>query len=301
MRPWLAAALEKARGLQPHPHLKKRFLLGLAVSAIVLSGWLIFLRRLPEPNVWAELKATSGYVAFRVTQPDFAAFRVEGLRAGTLEPGWICVDGLVEPKPGVWVEYRRGGPKQLLIKITPPDPDGVAATIPGTKTPLNGEIHLTLDPKSCPKGEAPTRLPIFGPAVFGHQPEPATASGQPPGALLKGEIEVYALASRDLVLGMTFPSLVYLLSSFDLPPGATVCADVKRDREGANPTTSCALLQDSGSAEEEALRSWIGVATPAVSNNGFDVAATTTAPGTDPRIALHPRQGLRAAHRSRRA
>jgi len=49
------------------------------------------------------------------------------------------------PLAGAWVEYRRGGPKELTIQIHPPAHGGVSATIPGDKgvaLPMSGGAQL---------------------------------------------------------------------------------------------------------------------------------------------------------------
>ncbi len=116
-----------------HPHFRGRLFLGGGVSLFVFVGYLMFLHRLPEPKVWVGLKTTTEYAAFRVTQPDLTAFSVGGMSASSLNEGKHCVDGLVAPKAGAWLVYRRGGPKELSILIDPPADGGVTATIPGDK------------------------------------------------------------------------------------------------------------------------------------------------------------------------
>jgi hypothetical protein len=201
------------------------------------------------------------------------------MSASSLNEGKHCVDGLVAPKAGAWLVYRRGGPKELSILIDPPADGGVTATIPGDKgaaLSMTGGVQLVLD-KSC-VGDPPTRLPILGPAVFGHQLELSKAGGLPPGLLLKGVVDVYALAAQLNLPFIDSPSSVYLLSSFELPPGSVICGDVAKDRAPESKSADCHGLGDQARVDDS-LRIWSGVATPAVFNNGFDIAATATAPG----------------------
>lgn len=279
MREALVSFWSACKQFFAHPHVKGRLFLGAVVSLFVCVGYLLFLYFLPEPRVWVGLKTTTEYAAFRVTQPDLVAFGVGGMSASSLDQGRRCVDGVVAPKAGAWVEYRRGGPKELSIQIHPPANGESSATIPGDKgtaLPLTGGVQLVLD-KTC-RGDPPTRLPILGPAVFGHQPEPTKANGLQPGILLKGVVDVYALAQEHLLL-MKFPSSVYLLSSFELPPGSVICADTAREMAPESQSADCHGLGEQSRDDDRGLRNWVGVVTPSVFNNGFDIAATATAAG----------------------
>ena len=83
------------------------------------------------------------------------------------------------------------------------------------------------DPK-C-KGKIPTQLPIWGAARFGDQTHPPGLNGDlVPSFLSQGTVTVFARAHENL-LGIKFPSLVYKVNSFDIPPGAVVSTENKNE------------------------------------------------------------------------
>jgi len=275
------AVSRRVRALMSNRHVQARF--GAAIVAFLI--YLLWLRLLPLPPHWTALKATSEYVGYRVIDPDASTLRVGGMFGaviGEQSRDLGCVNAIVTPAQGTWVEYRRGGKDQLTISIEPfaKGPTANMAASGGDGGPVVGKLQLTLDP-SCP-GVAPNRFPISGPAAFGEELARPGATGElPPGLLLKATVDVYALALQR-VLMITLPEVVYSVMSFDVPPGVVVCADAHADQTlGEAPRlpspgrpASAATPPD---VAADSVIAWNGAAF--ASDGGFEISAATNAPG----------------------
>jgi hypothetical protein len=253
-------------------------ILGIVVFLVVGGLWFAFLALLPEPRTWAGLSATSEYVGYRVIKPSFVAFHAGQMRLVTPSIAKKrCVDGLVEPQMGAYVEYRRGDKATYEISITPKEGASAAKIYfePDKPTEISEALTLVRD-DDCKGGLEPSGLPIFGPAVFGSYTRAATSSGVRPVWLLKGAVRIYALAQRKITW-MSFPPAIYLLSEFDLPAGAVLCGTGDQEQSG-RPENCDASGPGPAPADGVALPYWTGTASPAPFDNGFDVAATSSAP-----------------------
>jgi hypothetical protein len=249
--------------------------------------YLLWVWLLPIPPHWTALKATSEYVGYRVIDPDASTLRVGGMFGAVIgdhSRDLGCVDVIVTPAQSAWVEYRRGGKDLLTISIEP-FANGPAANMTrggGGDGPIVGKLQLTLD-TACP-GAAPNRFPISGPAAFGEELAQSGAAGElPPNLLLKATVDVYALALQRLLM-FKFPEVVYSVMTFDVPPGVVVCADAHVDQTlGEPPKLPCpgrpGRASEPPDAAEDSAVAWHGTAFPAASSNGFEIAASTNAPG----------------------
>jgi hypothetical protein len=244
-----------------HPHVRHRLRYGTVTVIIVLGLYTAFLLTLPKPNTWVALKTTAEVLSFHAIKPDLAAFHVSGMSADSLDEKdklHGCIDAILTPAKDAKIEYRRGDDDFFRIIIDPPKP-GELSLILREKSKgyaarsLTGSVVLTA--KDDCDGDAPKRLPIWGPAKFGEEVKPAGASGEiVPGMLLNGTIEVYAHAHERLI-GIPFPASVYSVVTFDLPPGSVL---------SSGPLEAS---QDEGT--------WTGVAIVSSDGTGFDVEATS--------------------------
>ena len=106
-----------------HPYIRKRTILALLIVAGAVALYIAIISMVPEPRTWVTVKATSEYIGFRAANSDLATMRVRGMVARSTSPDDKlegCVDAIVSPAQGAWVEYRRGGPEYLRIVIDPP-------------------------------------------------------------------------------------------------------------------------------------------------------------------------------------
>jgi hypothetical protein len=241
--------------------LSVRFLLPLVGFLCLCGLYLLFLWTLPLPRIFVVLAAKSESVAYRVINSDFAAMHIAGMKAASVD-GSIntCLDAIVTPTLGTRVEYRRGDDDHFVITLDPTEPNGIAAILPeGTNATklrqLKGSVVFTAA-KAC-GDSTPTRLPIWGLAEFGEEMHPPGLNGEiAPGLLTEGTLSVYGHAHERL-LGFTFPAIVYLVTSFDLPAGSVLSAKEPDGRLSASP--------------------WTGIARVVTDETGFDVAATSEA------------------------
>ncbi len=136
-----------------------------------------------------------------------------------------CIEAVVTPKLGSQIEYRRGDDKYFRITIDPPSEGGIAYWLH-----FNGEVTREFSQTvifeatdECP-GHKPMRLTIWGPAQFGDILRPPSQDGTiVPAALITGKVAIYARA-HDRLLGLPFPPSIYLVNSFELPPGSVLSA-----------------------------------------------------------------------------
>jgi hypothetical protein len=240
-------------------HITRRAAYGLVIVAVVFCIYLIFLWTLPLPNTWVALDTTTEVVSFRAVNPNFATFRVSGMIAQTLDGKLnACSDAIVTPGNNVKVQYRRESEEffRIIVGPAPLGEDTLTmreASDTAAKS-LRDTVVFTAN-KEC-MGTSPRRLPIWGPAEFGEQLRPAGPSGEMgSGMMLGGTLEVYAHA-QDRLFGFAFPSSVYSVMAFKLPPGAV-------------------LASDAPSADQS---TWTGVAAISKDGTGFKVAATSNTP-----------------------
>jgi hypothetical protein len=241
--------------------LSARFLLPLAGFLILCGLYVLFVWTLPLPRIFVVLAAKSESLAYRVINSDFAAMHIVGMKAASVD-GAInhCLDAIVTPTLGTRVEYRRGDDDTFVITLDPAEPNAISASLPeGTSAAklreLKGSVVFTAS-KAC-GDTTPKRLPIWGLAEFGEEMHPPGLTGDiAPGLLTEGTLSVYGHA-HDRLLGFKFPSIVYLVTSFDLPAGAVLAAKEPDGRLSASP--------------------WTGIARVLSDETGFDVAATTEA------------------------
>jgi hypothetical protein len=236
--------------------------LGLAVAALlIVSGlYALFLWTLPPPAVSVVLTAKTESLAYRVINSDMAAIHISGMKGASLD-GLIsgCVDAVLTPTVGTRVEYRRGNADQFSITLDPAEGNAVAAYLHNGNSAKNRSVSGSLVfsiAKAC--GETtPIRLPIWGPTEFGEVMHPPDASGEmAPGLLTQGTLSIYGRAHERL-LGLKFPALVYLVTSFDLPAGSVLSNKGNDGKLGESP--------------------WTGVARVIDDESGFDIAASTDA------------------------
>lgn len=272
-----------------HPYIRKRTILALLIVAGAVALYIAIISMVPEPRTWVTVKATSEYIGFRAANSDLATMRVRGMVARSTSPDDKlegCVDAIVSPAQGAWVEYRRGGPEYLRIVIDPPANGKIAARLlEAGKEPADLRGSVTFANNAACKDPTPTRFPIWGPATFGEEARPPGYSGLPrPGALMKAAVNVYARAQEKL-LGFSFPGAIYSVMTFDAPPGAVLCADhVRAERRSVDAPTCPASHEAEAPAVGDALdadnlKTWTGVATPASPATGFELEATSNAPG----------------------
>jgi hypothetical protein len=205
-------------------HWRKRLIVisGLFVAGVVLYTG--FVLTLPAPNLWVGFRATSESLSFRVINPEMAAFRISGMRGTSVDGRFsACVDAMITPKAGARMSYRRGDEKYYQITIDAPESGAETLTIRDRGKPasvLRGNVIFAAA-EEC-SGSVPKRLPVWGPAEFGEEVRPANVFGIiVPGSLIEGTIEVFAHA-QDRLLGLSFPSVVYSVTTFNVPPGSVL-------------------------------------------------------------------------------
>jgi hypothetical protein len=87
------------------------------------------------------------------------------------------------------------------------------------------------------------------------------------------------------LLMFTFPEVVYSVMTFEVPPGVVVCADAHADQTfGESPKLPCPgrptrVVSAPPDVAADSMVAWFGAAFPAASTNGFEIAASTNAPG----------------------
>ena len=229
----------------------------LSILAVTTVAYAIFLLTLPRPTIWASLKATSESIAFRAVNPELAVFHISGVRAFTHDNSLTgCVNGVIIPKAGARIEYRKGEGGFSRVVIDPPKNEEVSFTFRSFEPELVikgvvGSVVFIAD-GACP-GKAASRLPIWGPAEFGELVRSADETGaSKPGMLVKATIEVYAY-SQERLLGIRFPASIYPVTSFEVPAGAVLTSLV-----GLNSNDI-----------------WSGVAVASNDNQGFSVIASS--------------------------
>jgi hypothetical protein len=229
------------------------------VGVAVLGGYAWFLWALPQARISVVLSASSESVAYRVIDSDMSVMHLFGLRATAIDGSVsACADMVVTPALGARVEYRRGDDDHYSVTIDPRDPAATTAFLrekDGKSRPVKGSIVFA-SAKAC-GDDKPQRLPIWGPAEFGEELRPPGVSGDvAPGILVSGTISVYGRAHERL-LGLHFPPVTYLVSSFDLPAGSVLSA---KEPDGTLSDTA-----------------WTGLATTNNDDPGFTIAASTDA------------------------
>jgi hypothetical protein len=234
----------------------------LSVSLIAFLGlaYLTFILTLPPPDIWVTLAGSSESLSFTVFNPEMAAFRANGMRAVAIDSDFnACVDAVVVPKSGSRIEYRRGDNSYFRITLDPPPTETSAATIKSlvqaaTTAAPAGSLILSADP-TCP-GTPSVRLPIWGRASFGEESRPIGPSGDiVPGIMTNAKLSVFA-RSHSRLLGLAFPSVVYPVTSFEIPAGS-VLELPKSDKQSS------------------VLEIWDGLAIVDKLRSGFQIEATT--------------------------
>ena len=241
----------------------RRMCLSLGLLGFLGVGYLVFILTLPRPDTWVTLTTNSESISFTVTNPDMAAFRANGMRAVSIEGSLDdCIDAFVLPKKGARVEYRRGDDGYFRITIDPSRPGDPAASLRSLKKdnpipPPSGSLILTAS-LACP-GSPPVRLPIWGIASFGEEPRPVGPSGEiAPGIMIEAKLSVFA-RSHARLLGIGFPSVVYPVTSFELPAGSVLGFPGPID-------------------DASGLPEWNGLAFLDKQKRGFQIEATTRSP-----------------------
>ena len=222
----------------------------------MVAAYAVFLWLLPPTDVVVILVAKTESVTFEVADAGRAAFRVTGMRLGGRDGA--CRDGVVTPRAGSRVEYRRGGPDYFHITVNPAggETEAVELIEPGAAegTPMRGSVVFSAE--GCP-GTPAAIYPVAGPAQFGEPARSVDGTGRiTPGALGSGAVSVFA-RSHARLLGFTFPRLIYRVTSFDLPPGSRL--STLEQGVGAEDTT------------------WLGSLRVGASQDGFTVEASTSA------------------------
>jgi hypothetical protein len=250
-----------AEMLLPRRRMHRKITTGLVILILVGALYALFLWTLPRAKFWVSLTATSESVKFRVVNPDFAVIHISGMEAHSSDPKAKltgCVAGVVTPANGSSIEYRRGSDDFFKITIDSRfgSPNGTVFRFrPAAQNSMPFEVTAATEfraKKDC--GTPPARLPIWGPAKFGDRLSAPGESGDvTPGLLSEGTIEVYAHA-HDWLLGIKFPSSVYSVQTFDLPPGSVL------------------------TAVDDAAENWIGTASVPSDGNGFEIRASTMSP-----------------------
>jgi hypothetical protein len=261
-------ALRSRRGLlvsamlSRRSHVRHRLQYGTALVAVAVGLYAGFLWMLPQPRTWVTLKTTAEFLRFKAIKPDLTAFHAVGMWAVSLDDKDElngCVDAVVTPGQDARVEYRRGGDDFFRIIVDPPK-QGEPSLLLQEKSKgyaaksVAGNVVFTAN-DDC-DGDAPKRLPIWGPTEFGEELKPAGPAGEiAPGMLINGTIEVYAHAQERLI-GISFPASVYSVMTFDLPPGSVLRSGIPSEDEGT----------------------WTGAAIVSAHGTGFDVEATSNTP-----------------------
>jgi hypothetical protein len=181
---------------------------------------------IPPARISVVLSARSEFVRVLAINPEFAAFRVAGMKALTGDESLNgCIDAIVTPQAGARVEYRRGDDKYFRIKVEGPSSGGPAFLLRTTSAePRELFQSVVFEAADDCAGDLPNRLPIWGPAQFGDilRP-PGIKGGITPGMLYDGKLSVYARA-HDHLIGISFPPSIYLVNSFELPTGSVISA-----------------------------------------------------------------------------
>lgn len=261
-----------------------RHSLGALVVLALLSGYAFFLWTLPPSQISVVLSGHAEYARYRVINPEFATIRIAGMRAeggGSLHGR--CVDAVVTPARGASVEYRRGDDKYYRIGIRPATGSQTAFSLRESgaerREVRDGVVfRVVADDDQCSSDDAPSRLPIWGPAQFGDvQRTPGDDGRIAPGALIDGTLSVFGRA-HDRLLGLRFPSSIYLVNSFDLPPWSVLSA--RGDEGGRDPGPNSGDAQAAstrgrpGAAETAAWTGSVGVEEDTL---GFAVHASSQA------------------------
>lgn len=230
-------------------------LLYLSVAGLYGAFWW----SLPPPRLSLVFKGSTESLAYRVENPSISSIRIFGMKGVALDGSLnSCVDAILSPRVGSRIEYRRGDESRFSITLDGQD-GGAAGTLheraTGRARELKGSVVFAVSP-ACGE-EVPTRLPVWGPLVIGEELRPAGPTGEmAPGLMTSGSLYVYG-RSHDRLLGMKFPSLLYLVSSTELPAGSVLSV---QDRSG-----------------ELAATIWTGVARILESEPGFDLAVSSDA------------------------
>ncbi len=238
-----------------------------AVTALVLVAW--FYATLPDPIVRTSLRANVERFQFQVVAPVNASQRVSGMRLRTIgEEKGRCVDGVIQPQAGTFVEFVRTARGQTGIRVEfrdERDDDGkttVAVLLAANKEPerIVGGIDLSPDTGHC-LGRPPDRFAIDGVAEFGHEFRAADLGRDPAaGYLSDGWVSMFITGIDRILFWPLSPRLIQVESVL-LPAGSRV--------QAAPPKAV-------GKNEDSRAR-WIGVATADMQQRGFVVDASTNA------------------------
>jgi hypothetical protein len=225
----------------------------LAVAGLYAAFWW----SLPPPRLSVVFKGSTESLAYRVVNPSMASMRIFGMRGVALDGSLnACVDGILSLHPGTRVEYRRGDESRYSITIDPQD-GGTAGMFSERATGRSRELKgsVVFAAASTCGEESPTRLPVWGPLVIGEEMRPAGPTGElAPGLMTSGTLYVYG-RSHERLLGLKFPSLVYLASTTELPAGSVL-----------------SVQDDQGNLAETG---WTGIARILESEPGFDLAVSS--------------------------
>jgi hypothetical protein len=233
---------------------------------------------IPPARISVVLAARSEFVRFLVINPEFAAFRVAGMKALTREENLNgCVDAIITPQAGARVEYRRGDKNYFRIRIDGPSNGGPAFLLRTTSAEARELTQSVVFEASDDCGDSPNRLPVWGPAQFGDILRPPGINGSiTPGILYDGKLSVYARA-HDRLIGISFPPSIYLVNSFELPTGSVLSApifDASSTWIGSvsvEKTTSGFKVQAEGQARQIVLRTAGTVGGPRDSGEPVDL------------------------------
>ncbi|MYZ47140.1 hypothetical protein [Propylenella binzhouense] len=198
----------------------------MAATLAATLAYVAFLATLPSPRPLLILKARTEQASFVVSNADVASFAVSGLMLATDDADPACIGGVVQPRLGSSVSYRRSQSGSLAIVIAS-DLEGGAGRIEaedGAVHPLGTFATLVSDPDACGPWLV-EHMPIWGPARFGEvlrgQPDMMTPA---PAALLEGELAIYGRAIESW-LGIGLQGGLYSIETLDLPAGGFVEAD----------------------------------------------------------------------------
>jgi hypothetical protein len=223
----------------------------------LMVAYAIFLWTIPPARgLSIILSAHSEFLRYRVINPDFAVLRIAGMKALTAGDALTgCADAVITPGIGSQIEYRRRDNQYFRITVDPPSPGRLAFLLRAKDAeprPFSQSVIFEAS-DTCP-GMKPTQLPIWGPARFGDVLRPPNQEGRSvPAALISGKLSIYARA-HDRLIGLSFPSSIYLVNSFELPSGSVLSAP-----------------------GNDASSAWIGIADVENGKPGFTIQAESTA------------------------
>src|SRR2546430_1589636 len=239
--------------------LKEKIAWASAILTVVFAIYAVLFISVPRPNIWISFTGKVEKLSFRVTNPQVSVLAVGGMQVTTAD-GHLngCLAALVVPELGASLEYRRGSKSYFRIIIDPPSqaPNGTSAIIRiSGKEDVRANGSIIFEATEKCGGSVPQHLPIWGPAQFGEGIRAADQTGAVrPGFLADGNVKVYARAQERL-LGVRFPSTIYFVSSFELPPGG-ILTSLPEDGEDL---------------------AWIGIARVSNEGNGFEIQVSSAA------------------------